>query len=755
MKLFYQRSNGLLAILTACLLLLPNMAAAQTTPAAPEAPVAPRDAALQQAIDTALAVERETAEDRARVVFVLINFGVAKEAAPVLEELTKLDLEPAAKAKLVSEFGVARFLKLAKTEALQPAAKTFALACLDAAQTTATDSDRLSELINKLAADENGDRLAAMAALRAVGEPAVPACLMALAKSDSEQQQNLLRETLVRLAPFSTPALIASLDAPSAAVRANAAWALGQIGSTEAAPRLATLALTQPAASLTGQAAAWSVTQFTNKPLMPELAMGWLKPLLKRRLAGVPVEMADAVGRVTIWAWTPEGKLISIEATPEEATLVQAARLASDHAKLAPLRESVRRQAMVLGLEAQSLFGEQTVLIGLKSKVDPADQPSELLLSGLASALENGWHAAAIELCEQLARRNDYRVLYTADAKPSPLANTLNSPYTSVRYAGLQAIMRLKPPTSFPGSSRVADSLIYFASAKGTPQAVVITSRTDRSATIAGYLMAAGIEPEIANRGDLGICLAKANADLDLILVDLGVIEPNVREVLFHLRRHLATGTTPIGLLASEGRLKEAKRIARDHENAVAFPRPHSQAVIAGMVQELRAIDAQRYVSGKPTAEQRLAQAKQARLWLAGVLTKGPDFYDLRSRGTKLLAAFDDAVDVNAAHDALVLIGTPDSQRRLLDTASLTTLPIAEREHAAVAFRRSVEKHGVMLTTKEILRQYDRYNASEFADEATQQVLGMVLDTIETRRNKTIEMKRGRTAKLTTNAPPS
>jgi hypothetical protein len=47
------------------------------------------------------------------------------------------------------------------------------------------------------------------------------------------------------------------------------------------------------------------------------------------------------------------------------------------------------------------------------------------------------------------------------------------------------------------------------------------------------------------------------------------------------------------------------------------------------------------------------------------------------------------------------------------------------------AFRRSIQARGILLTTQQILRQYDRYNASESQDRSTQQVLGLILDCIE------------------------
>ena len=65
------------------------------------------------------------------------------------------------------------------------------------------------------------------------------------------------------------------------------------------------------------------------------------------------------------------------------------------------------------------------------------------------------------------------------------------------------------------------------------------------------------------------------------------------------------------------------------------------------------------------------------------------------------------------------------------------SVPIDARDEAATAFAQSVQRHGILLTETEILRQYDRYNASKSLDAATQQVLGRLLDTLESRRAAT------------------
>ena len=86
-----------------------------------------------------------------------------------------------------------------------------------------------------------------------------------------------------------------------------------------------------------------------------------------------------------------------------------------------------------------------------------------------------------------------------------------------------------------------------------------------------------------------------------------------------------------------------------------------------------------------------------------------------------------------SANAATVLgqLGTATSQRSLLELADQTTQPVAARQAAAAAFRRSVSKYGILLTRGEVLEQYSLYNANEGRNADTNSVLGSILDTIE------------------------
>ena len=54
-----------------------------------------------------------------------------------------------------------------------------------------------------------------------------------------------------------------------------------------------------------------------------------------------------------------------------------------------------------------------------------------------------------------------------------------------------------------------------------------------------------------------------------------------------------------------------------------------------------------------------------------------------------------------------------ESQRALVELASRFTQPLDVRQAAAKAFRISTRKYGILLTTDEIRRQYDRYQRSQ------------------------------------------
>jgi hypothetical protein len=413
-----------------------------------------------------------------------------------------------------------------------------------------------------------------------------------------------------------------------------------------------------------------------------------------------------------------------------------AARLAQQHAKLLAEDERARLRAMLLTLEAGALVDNDDQAPQL------TQEPTYAIGAALAEALDAGLDRAAVAACELLGERRDASALYSTEGRLSPLVAGLEAASADVRWAALSAILAIAPEAPFAGSSRVADTLAFFATSRGDRVAVVAMPSLERSATVAGYLAAAGYAAVPVTRGDATVIEAAASPDVQLVLLDLAVIEPGVRETLFRLRRTTPSAAIPVALTTEEGRLAQAEAIVaevelelgRDRARVIATPRVNTPEATASLAGELRALGA---FAGSPDEADaaRLARADEARKAIVRLLESGPGFYGLGARRRQLVALV--ATPDEAGLKALATLGTPDSQARLVDDASRSSLPLATRKAAGEAFRASVDRHGLLLTNAEVLRQYDRYNASATADADTQGVLGALLDAIETRRPPT------------------
>lgn len=674
--------------------------------------------------------DRQAPADYLRDVLVLLDLGEPELARPIFEELTALDLSDEQRAALVSEFGTARVHRVARSAALGEAADEFARRCVAAAGQRATDPERLARLVDQLAAGDAAERREALVDLQFAGAAGVEFALARLASADDQERRSLLRAALVRMAPLSTPALTAALDASTDEVRKHAAWALGELRAAQAAPHLAALAYLEhdtPA----GRAARWAVEQIAGEPFDPRGAALVVAAALENTLEGTLPGRPNAEGFIRVWLWDDQAKRPqSAELAQRGARMARAAGLAADLWRLDPTNAARERQALALRLHAEWLLREQ---LGAAAQVagPRASETSAAQLSGaLRVALERELTGGAIALCAALAQRGEPGVLYSPDGEPTPLAQALTASHPAVRFAALEAVMTLGPPSPFPGSSNVGSALTHFAHSSGASVAVVAMPATRQAATVAGQLATAGVEGLATNLGQEASTLAAGRADVEFVLVDMAILRPRVREVLFRLRRQPETANLPIGLLAPDGRLAEAKRLAYEHERVAVFPRPHTTEATVAIAEALQ----ESTPLGTPGPSRRAEQAAAAARWIRTLLAQGPSYYNLRGHSEELLAAVSRTADVETAIASLAHLGTPASQLDLVNYASQDVLPIGVRERAAEAFERSVEQHGVLLTSDAILRQYDRYNASENADQATQGVLGSVLDAIESQR---------------------
>ncbi len=713
----YNLSKSKMLLLSMAMLSLASFAQA----APPEKIVVER--VVSPAVDAVLQLPRSEPKHYVEAIIALVGLEEVSAAEPIAAEFAALELNEDQMMKLVSEVGTAKLIRVAR---VFPSTGQQIDNCLATADRIRKSPETINRLIQQVTNGSPTEQIEALQALRQLGPVGVATCLDAIRQSDDSTEQAKLREALVAMEPASLPFLFASLSDTSAVVQTQSAYALGRLAELDhlhsplAAALLARPALLEPANSSFGGAARWSYQQIAGKPVRQSDALKLLERMSDSLLNGPPAFQVNELNQ-TVWPSAGEEPFELIDS--QKVSLKLASQLARD-------------QVAILGPQANAKLKRQALLLTIEANGDPSELESlstEELSDCLQECLVKQFPLAASLCCEALASRGDNAALRGFSGKHSALANALSASHSSVRFAALKAIMQINPQVPFPGSSRVVKSLIFFASSRSERVAIVAMPQISRASELGSMLSPLGYKVFPFNSGHEAIEKLIETPDVEVALIDLEIIQPNLRETLFRLRRTPSGGSLPVALLAPVGRQAEAETLAAEHRPTgglmISSPRPVSFEAVESLVNRLDKLRQEKVAD----IETRRDQAKQSRNWIRQLLSNGPSFYRLGNHRLALETLLNDPTD-RSTSQTLAELGTPSSQAELANRASLRGMPIEARQAAAEAFKTSVEKHGILMPKDLILLQYDRYNASEFADEATQQVLSSLLDAIESQK---------------------
>jgi CheY-like chemotaxis protein len=572
----------------------PAKDAAKTQPAGP-ADIGPKPE-KNPAVLSALEMPRNKPADYVESILLLIDLGRPELAKPILADLTKLPLTDAQRQELVDQFGAGSMLKLLRTKELAPEGAAFADACMAVASAASNNPQRIAALIQQLADPSPENRLLAQHDLAASGQKAATATLETFAREPDRNRRIAIAAGIAAMHPVVDGMLLAMLDTRDPALRADVAELLRELQVPQAHPLV------------------------VNGNMQQEIAT-----TLSMYERGTPIFTPDQDNMVEVWQWNDATKQLSSARIPaDEARIIWMSKLARTLTQLDPQNPDYQRRALILAWEAESTkhgAGNWPINPKFISEADP-----QFLGAVLAESLKNDHPHAAISAISAMAQRRDPGILMTSDGKPSPLADALTSPNRNVRFAALSAIMALDPQSPYPGSSRVPEALGWFANSGAERRALTAMPTTAAASDLAGRLAAHQLVAEPTNSGGELINMARTITDVDLILVDMDIILPNIREVLYQLRTNPTTGETPIAILAAEGRLEAAKKLAEEHQRVIAVPRPHTDEIVTNTVQQLAKLADRDAVQ----ADARVAQANEAKAWLDKLESGARPFYVIR-----------------------------------------------------------------------------------------------------------------------------
>ncbi|MHB8901437.1 MAG: hypothetical protein ACYC6Y_22025, partial [Thermoguttaceae bacterium] len=700
------------------------------------------------------ATQPTTAAQKVRAAKILAGLDRPDLGRQMLAEVLAAKLDPQELFELDQQFGAPFFVSLSARPELAPEAGQVAAAVIQATQAVLQDSARLEGLVRQLASADPAARTAAAEGLMQGGRASIAVLIAALADPARAAEHEMARAVLGQFGDAAVAPLLASMHGGEAGLKTQAIRTLAGIGARRAVPFFLAPALAPGTdAELQTIAQRGLVTFGRTVPEIP-LASRMLVEEAENYLGGrIPLHQ-DLEGNVTVWTWDPAaGRPVSSLRPARAAAMLYAAWLTEDAWQLNPKDPEIRTLYLTCLLEQAALTAglDKPLPIAEDSPAGKAAaQGLEVVEEVLGYAIDHDHVCAAITAVRILAERGSALGQLSADRSASHLTDAVQHDDPRLRFAALEAIVGFEPPAPFAGSGSVVDAVCHFATSQGQRRVLIGGPSTSESQRIAGLLVPLGFVSDTARSGRELVTLALRSADYEFVLIDEGIQQPAIEFLLQQLRHDNRTALLPVGIWARDGRLPRAEHAARLDPLVTAFPRPHSEDVVKSQVEQVLALGSQPPL----TAAQRFEQAGQAMQWLADWSAGHPVFRLPR----KIDAVYDALFVPELAPQATTILantGTPEAQKSLIELASRWTQPLTRRKAAVDALWNNAEGYGILLTSREILQQYDRYNASGALDPSSQQVLSAILNCLEAPSKVNQEAARPTQTPETSSAPAS
>jgi len=696
----------------------------------PSAKPAPPD---DPAVAAILATKPNTPEECIRAAKILAELNRADLAKGFIQKVLDAKLDPQQLADLGQQIGSPVFLELSDRSALLPEAKQLADVVTAAVTARVKDAKRIAGLIKQLQDPSPEKRLRALVGLQEAGEAAIDPLLAVLADPARAPEHDNVRAALAEMGRIARGPLVAIVEQADPKLAVQAVETLGAMKdakNTEVVPSLLRPCLSEKSDPALREAATEALKELgVSVPSRAE-AVRLLTDAAKSYFERRNKAEGNADEKAMLWRWDEaKRQCVAKTCTPGDVVRTIALRRARDAYELAPNEPLVGSLCLAAALEAAAYEnGLDRPLDDKNPAVVEARQSGDKMIEEvLKYAAAHERFAAAAAAARILGEIGKATGLLYRDAGPSPLVLAARSPDRRLRMAALEAIVRLQPAQPFAGSSYVPQALGFFAASSGFRHALVACPNLAEARELAGVLSAAGLQADTFTNGKELLLWAARSPDCELAMIDVTIDHPVIGMLLQQLRHDPRTASLRVGLIARHGHLDQAERLVGLDPLAKAFVRPYDDKASRWQFDQLAALAPDAFVG----LEARQRQAALALDLLAELNRSSGKLYDLRGVQDYVIAAVYNPKLAAKAVEVLAVINSTESQRTLVEVASRFTLPLALRQAAAKAFRQNTQKHGILLTTEEIRRQYQRYNESEKLDAATQHVLALILDCLE------------------------
>ncbi|MEM9942154.1 MAG: hypothetical protein AAF939_11255 [Planctomycetota bacterium] len=691
------------------------------------------DSTKRLILSTVRSSDPKTGEALLQAIEVALDLDVYNDARFYIRKLDQLPLDQNQLFALYQKVGSSFFFRIHRVLEVQPEGQPVAKKFLSAARAIAVSPNRIDSLIRQLNSRDPLGRSQAFRYLNQLGEPAVAGLLNTFTDDDKIDLFPGIRAALNNIGDQAQGPMLGGTRAGDLQVRVESIRALAHVNSSEAMDELSWAYLSPKAPRYTRKIASQYLGGFSG-----DVDVEAVKKRLYRRafeLLGGKTSLPNSVlGSVTLWRWdAAQKKLVPAKLDVETALRIVASRRASDLYEIEPENPKYKELYVLAQLEAAKRAVGASKQVATESMVRRLGLTKQVLIQYLQRAMELDLIPAAVACCEIIGQIGDESILVAGDQGHSVLIDAIMTGDRYLQHAAFQAITKLDPKTDFAGSSYIMSLAIYLAQSENLPAGLVGHRNPAVAQSYAANFVSAGLVGKSSVSSKDFFEEAVADPDIEVLVLTDTLNWPDYVELIHQLRSDWRTKRLPIALLLKDER--QSRRIQMrigDDPRYIAIPFFIDAPNVAAHVRQLRAFTGPWRISNYD----RRRHAADALRWLAKIASDRDSyaFYNLGSYESKLTRLMYVPGFADDASQILSRLGTPMSQRELLNFASQSANPVAERKTAVSAFVESISKGGtLLLTSSEIRQQYDRYNASEQEPKESQQILGSILDAIEAR----------------------
>lgn len=688
-------------------------------------------------VETPLAVEPSTDQDRFETAILMSNLGRNDLAKAYLKQLVNGKLSDEALLNLRDEFGTVELVRLARTPELLPEAQQLLDQVAAASRRNAMNPER----IDKVLADLDGSprvREQAIVELEKLGLAAMPRLVQHLGSPNSNQTKDQIVYLFSRMGEEILPALMAGLDSDNTLLKTSLLDSIGVIGKPEDVRRLWYYAYSEQEAKVINQAARIAISRIlygTDKKASEVSAIGVAQELMKlaqEHLSGQQNWPTGEDGRTELWVWdAQQSTVIPVSVTPQSANLRSAVTFSRQALSFTP--ENPEAQALYLA----SLLSEEAYRVGPEGQLPTGNGSAfNLALTSSAPILEMtaevcfkaGRSQAAEAVLRALSLVGDRHMLYTTLDNPSPVLKGLNTPDPRIQFAAAAAAVELNPETTFRSASRVVEILAQALNDDGTGKVLLIDPNIERGRSIA---VATRMSQQIERTGKEGFMAAALQGDIALVMTHINCIDWELSQTLANFRADVRTAYLPIVIYGPT--------FMEDDLSLTIQRTPNTHYVV--YTDERAELDRQLdpFLVSQNTPPMtnglRDRRARAAASLLAQIATRNlTHIFNLKPATTALGSAVNDDVLASDSMTALSAIPTREAQDILVNVALGRTRSPQIRTEAALGLAKHMQRYGVLISDQDIAELKQQWEDSE--EPTLQTALTVVVGSLGPNRAK-------------------